>query len=625
LIATNQNPDDAPRRDPAPPGAPARPAPRRRPADPSKVERAKDASNYLRGGIRETLDNPDASRFEEKDEALLKFHGLYQQYDRDARAEGHQAKGEREYSCMVRCRIPGGVLTPEQYLVIDQLGLTIGQGSLRLTTRQSIQFHGVLKGDVRPLIRALNDTLVSTLAACGDVMRNVMCCPLIDGDPARRAVQQAALDIALALAPRTTSYHDIWLSGEKLKPHEPMHSNGHPGHAELEASKEEYEVEPWYGKLYLPRKFKMGIALPDDNCIDVYTQDCGLIAVLDERTREVVGYNLLVGGGLGMTHRKADTFARLASTVGFIEPHEAIEAIRTVVEIFRDHGDREERRHARLKYVIEAYGEAWFIDEFNRRASFALRPPVELPPLGYEDHLGWTEQGDGLWTYGLFIENGRLRDQAEARKLSGVRAVVERLRPGVRITPHQNILFTHVAPDHRADLLAILRAHDVPLNEDVSRVRLNAMACPALPTCGLALSDAERALPDILSDLEPLLDELGLAEEDIGIRMTGCPNGCARPYTADIGFVGRSPGVYDVYCGGRLAGDRLVDLLGEKVKQEQITALLRPVLEAWRDERRRGEGFGDFWQRRSGRHRPRTILTGAKDLYNPTLHGEPMG
>jgi sulfite reductase (ferredoxin) len=623
MIATNQSHDDGPERAKGQP--PARPAPRRRPAEPSKVEAAKEASRYLRGGIRETLDNPVATRFEEKDEAILKFHGLYQQYDRDARAEGHQGKNEREYSCMVRCRIPSGILTPEQYLVIDQLGQTLGQGSLRLTTRQAIQFHGVLKGEVRPLIRALNDTLVSTLAACGDVMRNVMCCPLIDGDPARRAVQQAALDIALALAPRTTAYHDIWLAGERLKPGDPTLTNGCASHAVLEASRDEFEVEPWYGKLYLPRKFKMGIALPDDNCIDVYTQDCGLIAVLNEKTREVVGYNLLVGGGLGMTHRKADTFARLASTVGFIEPHLAIEAVRTVIEIFRDHGDREERRHARLKYVIEAYGVDWFIDEFNRRASHALQPPAELPPLGYEDHLGWTDQGDGLWTYGLFIENGRLRDVGPARKLAGVRAAVEQLRPGVRLTPHQNILFTHVAPHRRGELLDILRAHGVPLNEEVSRVRLNAMACPALPTCGLALSDAERSLPEIIDAIEPLLEELGLAEDDIGIRMTGCPNGCARPYTADIGFVGRSPGVYDVYCGGRLAGDRLVDLLGEKVKQEDVIALLRPVLTAWRDERLRGEGFGDYWQRRSGRPSPRTLLTGAKDLYNPTLHGEPMG
>jgi sulfite reductase (ferredoxin) len=599
------------------------PAPRRLPDKPSAVEATKAASNYLRGGIKHSLDDPCATRFEEKDEALLKFHGMYQQYDRDARAEStSQSKDDRIYSLMVRCRIPAGILTAEQYLAIDALARSYGHDAMRLTARQSIQFHGVLKGDVRSLLRGLNSTLVSTLAACGDVNRNVMCCPAIDADPARRAAQQTAHDIAMAVAPRTSAYHDIWLNGERIGGDHPWLSNGHNGTQHNEG---EYEVEPIYGKLYLPRKFKMGISLPGDNCIDVYTQDCGFIAIIDQRSREITSYNLVVGGGLGMTHRKQDTFARLGSLVGSFRPEHAVEAARIVIEIFRDFGDREDRRHARLKYVIEEFGTEWFIREFDKRASFALEAPRRATAEGHNDHLGWHDQGDGLWSYGVFIENGRLRDGDGLQWLSAIRDAVDRFRPGVRITPHQNLLLTNVRDDQREPLINALRDSGMKLVDDITRARRHSMACPALPTCGLALADAERALPSVIDELEALFEELGIDDADIGIRMTGCPNGCARPYTADIAFVGRSPGVYDVYCGGRLAGDRLVDLLAEKVGQEEIVDVLRPILVSYRDERLHGEGFGDYWQRLVGHDQPRTILTGAKDLCQPTLRGEPMG
>jgi sulfite reductase (ferredoxin) len=603
-----------------------RPAQRRLPENPSKVEHQKADSNYLRGSIEETLKDHEASEFKDEDLNLLKVHGIYQQYDRDHRVP----KSQREHTLMVRARIPGGILSAEQYLNMDQLAREYGGDRMRLTTRQSIQYHGVVKGDIRVLLRGLNAKLVSTLAACGDVMRNVMCCPAIANDPARQRLQEIAHDIAISLAPQSTAYHDIWLDGERIEQgHQLLNGTaGQNGCAAKNRSTEhsdEFEVEPLYGKLYLPRKFKMGIALQDDNCIDAYTQDCALIAIVDEETRNVKCLNLLVGGGLGMTHRKKDTFARLATVIGSIDPEHAVDAVRIVIEIFRDFGNREDRRHARLKYTIEEFGLDWFIDEFKRRANFDLRPPIRHAVIGYKDHLGWQEQGDGLWSFGLFIENGRLRDTDGENRISAVREVVERLRPGVRITPQQNLLFTHIAPDDRDTLIQILREHSVPLNEDVTRVRRNSMACPALPTCGLALADAERALPDVISSIEPIFDELGITEEDIGVRMTGCPNGCARPYNADIAFVGRSPGVYDVYCGGRLAGDRLVDVIGEKINQDEIPELLRPILEQYAEEREPGEGLGDWWQRISGRTEPKTLLTGAKDIYNPTLRGEPMG
>lgn len=606
-------------------GADGRPRARRTPAEPSKVEEHKLHSDYLRGGLAETLNDPAATRFNDEDLSVLKFHGIYQQYDRDARAEargdGGTEKSARQHTLMVRARIPGGILSPQQYLTLDALSRQVGGGSIRLTTRQSIQFHGVVLGDARTLIRGMNEALISTLAACGDVMRNVMCCPAIDRDPARLRVQRDAERIAMELAPRTTAYHDIWLDGERIKAGDPLLQS----EAAARAAQDEFEVEPWYGKLYLPRKFKVGIALPDDNCVDVYTQDCGFIAIVDSSSREVVGYNLLAGGGLGMTHRKADTFSRLGSHIGSVAADRIVDATRVVLEIYRDFGEREDRRHARLKYTIEEFGVEWFREEFRRRADFPLGEFVDQGTIGYRDHVGWTEQGDGLWTYGLWIENGRLRDGDGVNRLTGVRDVVHELGPGVRVTAQQNLLFTHVDPQKRERLIQILRDHRVSLTEDVSLLRRHAMACPALPTCGLALGEAERSLPALLDDFERLVGEMGLQDAEISVRMTGCPNGCARPYTPDIGFVGRSPGVYDVYCGGRLAGDRLVDLLGEKVKQEEILPLLRPVLDAFRRERGPGESFGDYWQRKSGRHEPRRILTGAKDLYNPTLRGEPMG
>jgi sulfite reductase (ferredoxin) len=591
------------------------PAPRRHPERPSKAERQKEQSAFLRGAIAEGLADAASDRFDDTDLGVLKFHGIYQYYDRDARAQRKQSRADREYACMIRARVPGGVLTADQWLRLDALARLHGQGSLRLTTRQGLQYHGVLKGDLRTIIRSMNRALVTTLSACGDVARNVMCCPAVTGDPGRRAVHRAAQEIAAALVPRTRAYHEIWLDGERLRPDDPLLADG-------ETEPGEFEVEPTYGRLYLPRKFKVGIALCDDNCIDVYTQDCGLVAAVDPVSRELLGYNVLAGGGLGMTHRKADTFARLGTLLGSIRPAQAVATVRAFVEIFRDYGNREDRRHARLKYAIEEFGVDWFIGELERRADLTLGPAFELPPLEHQDHLGFTGQGDGTFSYGMFLEHGRVRNDGPCRVLDAVRAIVDELRPGLRITPHQNLLFTDLPAARRHRVEEILGLFGVPTNDQVSVVRRHSMACPALPTCGLALADAERTLPGIVDRLEPLLEDLGLDREAISVRMTGCPNGCARPYTADIAFTGRGPGLYDVHVGGRLAGDRLVDLLAERVGEQDVVAVLRPVLAAWGRGRLPNEGFGDWWQRMTGRTEPRTLVTGAEAAVGITVDGE---
>ena len=563
-------------------------------ANESKVEQAKRASAYLRGTIAQTLAGA-GTHFSETDAQLLKFHGSYQQYDRDARQAGGTSRADRVYSFMVRVKIPGGVLTAGQYLALDRLADEAGGGGLRITSRQGCQFHGVGKGDLRPTIAGINTALLATLGACGDVARNVMACPAPLADGPRRAVRALAGQISRELCPRTRAYHEIWLDGEKLDL---------PGPAEG-------PQEPFYGDVYLPRKFKIGVTLPDDNSIDVYSQDVGLVALPEHDGLR--GVNLLVGGGFGMTHGKADTFARKATPLGYVAIANAVEAVRTIAAIFRDHGNRADRRHARLKYLLEEWGTDRFRDEFCARAPFPVEPSVEIGPIPYQDYVGAHPQGDGRLFYGLIVENGRVRDFAERRLKTGLRTLITELRSGIIFTPAQNLFLTDLDAAAIPRLEALLDAHDIPRPTQVSNVRRFALACPALPTCGLALADAERVMPGILDEFESELQRLGLADAPITIRMTGCPNGCARPYTADIAFVGRSGETYNIYVGGRLAGDRLVDLYAEKIARDQLLTRLRPLLEEWRDDRQPGEGFGDFYQRVQGRDPAKATLTGAQD------------
>ncbi|HEY7611729.1 MAG TPA: NADPH-dependent assimilatory sulfite reductase hemoprotein subunit [Gemmatimonadales bacterium] len=554
----------------------------------SKIEAAKREGRHLRGTIAEQLLD-GGSRFEGDDVTLLKFHGTYQQDDRDARKRRDES-GEKAYAFMVRVALPAGALDADQYLALEEVADRWANGTLRVTTRQGFQFHGVLKSGLKATIAEVNHRLMTTLAACGDVNRNVMGCPAPVDDEAHLAVRAAARGIAERLRPASKAYHEIWLDGEK------------------QVSTE--EEEPFYGDVYLPRKFKTGVALASDNCVDIWSQDVGLVAIADGRT--ITGFNLLVGGGLGMTHHKADTTARLAQPLGFVAPEHAVEAVRIVASIFRDHGNRADRRHARLKYLLAEWGMDRFRAEFERRAAFSLLPAVELPSLPYHDHLGRHRQPDGRWFYGVFVQSGRITDTGSHRLKTALHEIVARLRPGVRLTGQQNVLLTDLDDAGLKAVETMLRQHGVTPAQELSAARRFSMACPALPTCGLAVAESERAMPDILERFEAELTALGLRDEPLTIRMTGCPNGCARPYTADIAFVGRSLGLYNVYVGGGLAGDRVVDLFRADVRLEELLDAVRPLLVRWAAERAPGEGLSDFYQRLMGRGRGerRAVISG---------------
>ncbi|GCE48749.1 sulfite reductase (ferredoxin) [Thermosporothrix hazakensis] len=547
------------------------------PGEGSKVEQIKVNSHLLRGKIAEELAEP-TSHFTEDQIQLIKFHGIYQQDDRDLRQVRKAARAEKAYQFMVRSRIPGGVLTPEQYLVQDELADRYGNGTLRFTTRQSIQLHGILKENLHQTIHDINKALLSTLAACGDVNRNVMACPAPTSSRAQARVQEFAHRLAMHLAPRSRAYSEIWVDGKKT------HIIESPD-----------EVEPMYGPTYLPRKFKVGIAFPGDNCIDVYTQDIGLIARLDGD--KLIGFTVVIGGGMGMTHGKSETFPRLGTPLCDASTDTVVAIAEAILTVQRDYGDRKNRKHARMKYVVDERGIDWFRDEVERRLGFTLAPPSPVELHAIEDHLGWQQQADGRWFLGLHIENGRVRDTETAQVKTGLREVVAHFRPGVRLTPQQNILLTDIEEAQRDEVEAMLKRYGIVTDPAAIGAYRFAMACPALPTCGLAVAESERVLPELVKEIETSLEELGLAGEPISIRMTGCPNGCARPYMGDIGLVGRSKDLYNVYIGGDQAGTRLNVLYAASVPLKNIPATLQPVLALWKQERQREESFGDFCHR----------------------------
>jgi sulfite reductase (ferredoxin) len=550
------------------------------PGEGSSVEQIKMESHHLRGHIVEEL-NQDMPRFSEEHVQLIKFHGMYQQEDRDLRQTRKAAGAEKAYQFMIRSRIPGGVVTAEQYLVQDDLADRYGNGSLRITTRQGFQLHGVIKGDIRPTIKHINDALLSTLSACGDVNRNVMACAASPTSPAHQRMHEIAHQIAMHLAPRSTAYHEIWLDGEKA--------------VTVGESEDEQTVEPIYGPTYLPRKFKIGVAYPGDNCIDVYTQDIGLVARIEGN--EIIGFTVVIGGGMGTTHGKAETYPRLATPLADITTDQVLPIVETIVTVQRDYGDRKNRKHARMKYVVEERGIVWFRAEVERRLGYTLNDPSEIAFQDVDDHLGWHRQADGRWFLGLHIVNGRLKDTEAQRTKTGLREVIQQFHPSIRLTAQQNILLADIAEDQRTALESKLNEYSISADPSAAGAYRFAMACPALPTCGLAVAEAERYLPDLVKQIETELHKLGLGSEPLSIRMTGCPNGCARPHMGDIGFVGRSKGIYNIYVGGDWANTRLNTLYASTVRTENILPTLRPLLMLWRDERLSGETFGDYCHR----------------------------
>lgn len=542
----------------------------------SAVEKIKQESRGLRGTLAEELEN-DATHLTEEAKTILKFHGSYQQEDRDQRRERKRAGLEPAYSFMLRTKLPGGVLTPEQYLLHDRLADEFGDGTLRVTTRQGFQLYGILKGSLRPTIRALNESLVTTLGACGDVVRAVVTCPAPLPGGNREEVIALAREVCDETLPRTRSYHDIWVEGTRV------------------TAEAEPEPDPLYQNRYLPRKFKIAFGFPEDNCTDVQSNDLGFLVIREDG--RIIGYNVLVGGGLGQTHGKADTFPRLADTIGFAEPDEVVDVAKAVIAAQRDFGNRSNRKRARLKYLIADQGVDWFRERVEERLGRPLKPAVDVEISGIDDHLGWHEQGDGRWFLGIFIENGRIRDAGTLRLRTALRTIVETIRPDVHLTTQQNLLLTQVAPEDRSKIDEILRVHGVIAEEHLVPVRRHSMACPALPTCPLAVAESERSLPGILDELEVALARLGLASLPLTVRMTGCPNGCARPYTAELAFVGRSLGKYVIYVGGNAEGTRLGQKYADLVPEAELVSRVRPLLERFADERLPGEAFGDFWTR----------------------------
>lgn len=537
----------------------------------SEVEHIKTQSRLLRGSLAESLEDPVTGGLATPDTSLIKFHGSYQQDDRDLREERRQQKLEPDYSFMLRTRLPGGVCTPAQWLVMDALAREHANHTLRITTRQAFQLHGVIKDDLRPTIACINEAMMDTLAACGDVNRNVLCNPNPVDSRVHETVYQWAVRISEHLLPKTRAYYEVWLGKEKV-------AGG--------------EDEPIYGSTYLPRKFKAAVAVPPLNDVDVFAQDLGFIAIIEGDA--LVGFNVSVGGGMGATHGDAATYPRLADVIGFIPPEQTLTVAEEVVKIHRDFGDRTNRKHARLKYVLEERGVPWFTAELEKRLGFPLQP---ARPFAFEhngDRFGWTEGHDGRWHLTLHLDSGRVGDRPGATHLTGLREIARIHTGDFRLTANQNLVIAGVTPEARDTISALVTAHALDSFRSASPVRRNALACVALPTCGLAMAEAERYLPVFVERLEDRLRAHGLQDANLLLRITGCPNGCARPYLAEVGLVGKAPGRYNLHLGGDARGQRLNRLYRENIDEDAILAALEPLFEGYARERQPGEGFGDF-------------------------------
>jgi sulfite reductase (ferredoxin) len=548
----------------------------------SKVEHLKEGSRQLRGTLPDELRN-DKPEFTEDASTLLKHHGSYLQDDRDSRkAKGEDGKAlGKQYSCMVRTRIPGGRVTAAQFLAELDLCEKMANGTLRITSRQGFQLHGVLKRDIREAIREINRIKLTTLAACGDVNRNVMACPAPFRNPVYDQMQALSQQLAEHFRPRTTAYYEIWLKDD----------DG------VETNVTEFQPveEPIYGPRYLPRKFKMGIALPEDNCVDLYTQDLGLMAIVEGN--QIAAYNVLAGGGMGRTPSAEKTFPALAERITCVTPDQVIGVCEAIVKVQRDFGNREDRKRARLKYLIADWGVPKFKAMVEQYFGKGLPDPHPADVTGVDDHIGWHEQGDGKMFLGINIENGRIKDEGSLRIKSGLRAILGRFGMNTRLTALQSVILCDIDPKDRAEIEQMMADHGMKRGEDLSLLRRYAIACPAFPTCGLSITESERVMPSLIDELEVAVARLGLQSSKIAVHMTGCPNGCARPYTPDIGLVGKAVGKYTLFLGGNPEGTRLGFIYRDMLPLEKVVPTLQPLLAAYKMDGKGAESFGDFCNR----------------------------
>ncbi|MCR8660014.1 assimilatory sulfite reductase (NADPH) hemoprotein subunit [Paenibacillus endoradicis] len=547
---------------------------------PSDVEDLKVESKYLRGSLSEQLQNRVTGGLTELDNRLLKFHGSYMQDDRDLRNEREKQKLEPAFQFMLRVVTPGGVATPEQWLVMDELAQKYGNHTMRVTTRQAFQMHGVLKWNLKSTIKEINDALLTTLAACGDVSRNVMCNPNPHQSEVHEEIFAMSTELTKHLAPRTPAYHEIWLDGEKLEnPYKPYSEPVDP-------------VEPIYGHVYLPRKFKIGIAVPPSNDIDVYSQDLGYIAIVEKG--KLIGFNVTVGGGMGMTHGDSNTYPQLGKIIGFVKREQVLDIAEKVVTIQRDYGNRSVRKNARFKYTIDRHGLDWFVEELQERLGWTLEPAREFHFENSGDRYGWSKNYNGTWNVTLFVRSGRIADTEDSDLMTGLREIAKVLKGDFRLTANQNIMIGNIPAKQKATITKLLKQYRISIGEELTGIRRNALSCVSLPTCGLAMAEAERYLPSLLDKLDPIFEKNGLGDQEVNIRMTGCPNGCARPALGEISFIGKAAGKYNMYMGAAFAGERLNKMYKENIGEEEIISTLTPIIEHYAKERQANEKFGDF-------------------------------
>ncbi|WP_168119654.1 assimilatory sulfite reductase (NADPH) hemoprotein subunit [Paenibacillus sp. HB172176] len=547
---------------------------------PSDVEDLKLESNYLRGSLEETLANRITGGMTELDNRLMKFHGSYMQDDRDVRNERQKQKLEPSYQFMLRIVTPGGVTTPEQWLEIDKLAQKYGSGSIRFTTRQAFQLHGILKWNLKRTIKQVNDVMLTTLAACGDVNRNVMCNPNPDQSDIHSEVFKWSEELTTHLAPRTPAYHEIWLDGEKVNDAPQVITPG------------DDPVEPMYGPVYLPRKFKIGIAVPPSNDVDVFSQDLGYIAIVENG--KLVGFNVSVGGGMGMTHGDTSTYPQLGKIIGFCRPEQVLNVAEKTITIQRDYGNRSVRKNARFKYTIDRHGLDWFKEELAERMGESLEP---ARPFNFEntgDRYGWIKGKNGKWNVTLYIQSGRIIDSEGCELMTGLREIAKIHKGDFRLTANQNLMIANIPAGQKKKIQGLLEQYGISEGSTESALRRSALSCVALPTCGLAMAEAERYMPSLLEKLEPILADAGLQDKEINIRMTGCPNGCARPALGEIAFIGKAVGKYNMYMGAGFSGDRLSKLYRENIGEAEIIDTLKPIIKHYATDRAKDEHFGDF-------------------------------